>query len=275
MAPTASATPHFFRKSYATLFVIFALSLGVAPAWATDWRAYADALDASGDRVEAISAWKVLRFESADSSVQREASQRILSDYWQLGQFKEGIKELDRLKLDDAEALNWRGWFAFDLSQFSEAEYLWNVGGNSIYKGLLWARTGRRELAAQAWAGTDLPDPRVEPPRRSTWVAAVLSTVLPGMGQVYSGHVFDGIQAATFVGAFGLSTWSAFLYDQSKGEGYGWTAATASVTTLFYAANIYGAWKTAEYYNQSQDQVQYRQWERAVQKRGMPDLTRP
>jgi len=71
--------------------------------------------------------------------------------------------------------------------------------------------------------------------------SACMSAIVPGLGQVYSGYIVDGIISFAAV----LSTAMAGSYFKSKGEmGYSYTAYFFS--GLFYAGNIYGAYNGAE-----------------------------
>jgi hypothetical protein len=87
---------------------------------------------------------------------------------------------------------------------------------------------------------------------RSPALAVVLSAVLPGAGQAYSGHWFDAAQAFFFVGAFGVASYAAFRYEQSGDRPYILTPLTLAVTSVFYLANVLGAERTARFYNQRQ-----------------------
>ncbi len=101
------------------------------------------------------------------------------------------------------------------------------------------------ELGRVAAGAPDLP-------RRSPALAAALSALLPGAGQLYAGHPVDAAQALGFVGAFGFSTFLAYRYDHDRGGPYVFTGVSAALTALFYAANVLGAERSARYFNQRQ-----------------------
>jgi hypothetical protein len=86
-----------------------------------------------------------------------------------------------------------------------------------------------------------------ELPSRSPFLAACMSALLPGSGQIYSGHFYDGVQAFLFVGAFSLASYAAYRYDDRVNNNYLMTIGMSAVAALFHAANIFGAFKTAEY----------------------------
>ncbi len=86
-----------------------------------------------------------------------------------------------------------------------------------------------------------------ELPTRSPLLAACMSALLPGSGQIYSGHYYDGAQAFLFVGAFSLASFAAYRYDERMNNNYIMTIVMTAAATLFHVANIFGAYKTAEY----------------------------
>ncbi len=88
---------------------------------------------------------------------------------------------------------------------------------------------------------------------RSPFAATALSVVLPGAGQIYCGHYADGIQALTFVSAFAYMSYIANRYDVEHGKARARTYISLSLTSMFYIANLFGAGRTAEYYNQKQN----------------------
>jgi len=94
---------------------------------------------------------------------------------------------------------------------------------------------------------------RVEQARLTKWrnqaLAGWMSAILPGAGQWYSGHYFDGIQAFTFVTTFGLATYAAYRYESAFQRPRIGTALGVAVTGTFHIANIWGARQTALYRN--------------------------
>ncbi len=88
---------------------------------------------------------------------------------------------------------------------------------------------------------------------RSPIVSTALSALLPGAGQIYCGHYADGIQALTFVSAFAYMSYIANRYDVEHGKARARTYISLSLTSMFYIANLFGAERTAQYYNQKQN----------------------
>jgi len=265
-------------RPLALVLALAGLALGPAlPAVGLDRQAFARSLEAEGDWYRAIGVWKELRFEAltgSDRAGATGATQAIVADLWAAGQDRAGLQELARWADPAAPAtLDWTGLFQYRLQQYPGAEYAWRTSGHRRYLGLLLARTGRTDEARTLWGPGD-PDPGLKPTdARSPWVAAGASVLVPGLGQLYAGHGFDGAQALALVSFFGASTWGTFLYERQEGRGYGLTAASAAVTLVFEAANVYGAWKTAEYFNQNQEAARNRLWDEAVLSDPLPQLT--
>ena len=85
-------------------------------------------------------------------------------------------------------------------------------------------------------------------PRKSAKLAKILSIILPGAGQVYTGNWQDGLNAFVLNGALGFATVDAAL------DGY-YMDATLWATALFlryYQGNYYRAGKAAEAFNARQ-----------------------
>ncbi len=99
-----------------------------------------------------------------------------------------------------------------------------------------------RLLALKSNLGLNLP-------KKSPALAAILSSIIPGSGQIYTGHFFDGIQAMAYVGAFSLATYNAYRYDRDIKDSKAILLLSVAITGMFYSANILGAYKTAKFRN--------------------------
>jgi hypothetical protein len=86
-------------------------------------------------------------------------------------------------------------------------------------------------------------------PHRSPFLAAALSTVVPGAGQLYADHPVDGLQALLLLAALGTTSYVAWRWEYDDGRPYVWTGISWSITALFYGSNIVGAHRTAQMYN--------------------------
>ena len=83
---------------------------------------------------------------------------------------------------------------------------------------------------------------------RSPLLAALLSSFIPGSGRAYSGRLFDGIMG---LWTFYLTGSSAYLAIKDERTVAG--PSLAIVATYVYLGEIYGAWRTAKYYQKSID----------------------
>lgn len=87
-------------------------------------------------------------------------------------------------------------------------------------------------------------------PYTSPLLAGCMSAIIPGAGQVYSKHYFDGFQAFAFVSAFAYSTYTTYRYEQLSGSGHWGSSILLILTSAFHLSNIVGAVNTAGYRNE-------------------------
>ncbi len=85
---------------------------------------------------------------------------------------------------------------------------------------------------------------------KKPWISMGLSTVVPGLGKIYSGYWKDGLVSLVFVG---LSAWQSYRGFERNGvnSAYGWIYGGLSLG--FYIGNIYGSGKAANKYNYQHD----------------------
>jgi len=81
---------------------------------------------------------------------------------------------------------------------------------------------------------------------KSALLAASFSIVLPGSGRAYAGRPWDGLMGFLMVTFLGTVTQSSYQNDHNILGGI-----YLSATTIFYFGEIYGAWRTAKYYQPS------------------------
>jgi hypothetical protein len=74
---------------------------------------------------------------------------------------------------------------------------------------------------------------------KSPFLAATLSTLVPGLGKIYSGKTGEGISSLLTVGGLGLVTWEQYRHNGLKNYK---TIIAASLFSLFYIGNIYGSY---------------------------------
>lgn len=89
-------------------------------------------------------------------------------------------------------------------------------------------------------------------PHRSPTVAGVLSTLVPGSGQVYSGRTADGLY--TFVGMVVLGSASLYYADQER---YEVAIPVGMLSMFFYGNGIYQSIRSARAFNR-QHETQFR-----------------
>ena len=85
---------------------------------------------------------------------------------------------------------------------------------------------------------------KVDPPDKSPVLAGILSTIIPGLGKVYTENYADGLFAALLTGVFGYIAYTDFNADHRV---RGWIF--SGVAAFFYAGNIYGSVAAAQIYN--------------------------
>lgn len=140
----------------------------------------------------------------------------------------------------------YRGLIRLEVNQWDSAAAFFE----SVYKKYPDTRQGLlgKLLTEDAYSAKFLP-------RKSPFVATLFSSIVPGSGQLYSHHYYDGIQAFAYVGAFALASYAAYRYESKFNKNYIFTGLGVSVTAIFHLGNIIGAKKTAEYYNLRQKQI--------------------
>ncbi len=78
---------------------------------------------------------------------------------------------------------------------------------------------------------------------KSPLFAAALSIILPGTGRMYAGRFLDGFMGMWMIAISGTATYSSFQENKIiKGNFF------SAITFIFYIGEIYGAYRTAKYY---------------------------
>ncbi|MBN2789197.1 MAG: hypothetical protein JXR69_03330 [Candidatus Delongbacteria bacterium] len=89
-------------------------------------------------------------------------------------------------------------------------------------------------------------------------VSFLLSSIIPGSGQLYSGFTFDALSSFSYVATSGSAVYATWRYEFSKKESdrnYVLPAITSIGFTIFYITNLYNSVNVAEkanLFNQSQ-----------------------
>ena len=90
-------------------------------------------------------------------------------------------------------------------------------------------------------------------PRKSPWLAAAASAVVPGLGKIYAGRIGEGIESFLLTGISGAITAEHWVKDGPKD----WkTIAAAAFTAALYIGNIYGSYVSVSIYNNNLRDVQ-------------------
>jgi len=247
---------------------------------------FAESLMAENDFFRAITEYKRLAFYSSDDEVKRNCAYAIALAYLKSDHFSLSLAYLDALVnlpqvpeklLLKANLLYGVNFYCLHepvlaRNYFDKSVLTDTSGMPELFLGLLsaensaWQEASGFFRAAADKAGTtgygllavDLTKEILKGQtldRRSPFLAGMFSAVLPGSGQAYTGHWFDGLNAFTMVGLFGFSTYLAFSYESQQNKGYYvYTAISGIITSLFYFSNILGAARTAEYYTAKQRQ---------------------
>lgn len=100
---------------------------------------------------------------------------------------------------------------------------------------------------------------------RSRTLSTLLSSVVPGLGQVYSGRTGDGIYSFLTVASTGLITWWFVANSETKDRTHVKAAVFGSLTALFHIGNAYGANVAARDYNVMQKRRYLEQAERLLE----------
>jgi TM2 domain-containing membrane protein YozV len=107
---------------------------------------------------------------------------------------------------------------------------------------LLLARAGATPADAELarWQSEDRAflERQAALPRKSPWLAAGLSAVVPGLGRVYLGRWADGLFSFVLVGVVGGFAAHGF-YEDGRSSVRGWIL--GSTAALFYVGNVYGS----------------------------------
>jgi len=265
-----------------SLFILLCLFVLISPSRlsAGGNADYAQWLMNEKDYFRAISEYKRVLFDADDPEIRIHCKLQIAKAYYRSNKYRSSIQYMSRV-LNDPRArdsvkskaklylgLDYYGMKTPVLARqyfLGAAEYD-TTGLPDIYLSLLRAESGdwseagssyleiaerrkgteiaviARELAELSYCGDSIS-------YRNPGLAAIFSALIPGSGQFYCNHYYDGIQALIYVGAFTLASYAAYRYDRDINDNYVSTYATLSIASIFYIGNIVGAMKTAEYRN--------------------------
>jgi tetratricopeptide (TPR) repeat protein len=189
---------------------------------------------------EAMEVFSRLVKLETDTTLQRRSRYQMGMTYLMAGTSHSARKEFLALleEPDDAGFRKDRTTLALAATWFQERD--WEQAAATL-EGFEESHPGSALLEtaalvkANALAAEDLP-------RKSPFLAGLLSAVVPGLGQFYEGRWGDGIQALLITGVFGAAT-AASLYAEyhNNYSDYVVPSLVGSGFLVFYGANIYGA----------------------------------
>ncbi len=264
--------------------VILLISTLTSTCFSQSKQELADYLMKDHDYFRAISVYKELYFYSQNADLQNYCLLQIAYAYWKSNKYKSSIQFLTRLLNRPSissyyrdSAMIYMALNYYNLRLFSTAEdYLQKItsdtsGRSLYYLTLLEVEKGNFENASETYKKIYnlYPDQKIGTisnelsnyvlngltlKQKKPILAILFSTVLPGSGQFYCQHHYDGIQAFLYVSAFAFATYASYRYDKKFSNNYASTLIAFSITGLFHIGNIIGAGRTAKYYNLKQKQ---------------------
>ena len=125
-----------------------------------------------------------------------------------------------------------------------------------------WCLLRERRFAEGAAVFESLAEPDLQPlaamtgqdiPHRSRALATILSALVPGAGQLYSGRAGDGAYSFLVVAGTGLITWWFASDARHRDRTLVKTAILGTTAVVFHAGNIYGANIAARDFNRLQE----------------------
>ena len=240
---------------------------------------YANSLVTQRDYYRGISALKQAAYFADDPKTKALCTFKIGEAYQKSRKYKSSVEYLKRYIADTAaDTFLYRaqmylgasylqlGRYDKAVARFSLAENMKNDG-----TGLVWAAYSNVQQGEFAAASDRLQSiirqregeaialgsqeilraiDSYKGSRQSVLTASILSSLCPGLGQLYARHYYDAAQAFILVNSFAYMTYASYRLGALGEQSHLATALSAAVTGMFYYANILGAGRTAAYRNQ-------------------------
>ena len=184
---------------------------------------------------------RYIAYAAADTLLYR-AQMYLGASYLQLGRYDKAVASFslaERMKNDGA-GLVWAAYSSIQQGEFAASSH--------ILRSIVEDREGDAIALGSQEILREIATYRDS--RRSARTASILSTLCPGLGQLYARHYYDGAQAFILVNSFAYMTYASFRLGALDEQSHLATALSAAVTGMFYYANILGAGRTAAYRNQ-------------------------
>lgn len=195
----------------------------------------------AGQLEKAIPAYQFLIDTYPNSTLVARSTNNIAQCHILLGAKEQGIVSLENFLIkhkgsDLAPLAHFTiGMLHIDKNEWAQASQVWN-DVSSVYPDSPFTEVSAR--LARIVKNVDAL------PRRSPTVAGVLSVLVPGSGQIYSGKAIDGLSTFMSVAVFG----SASVYYTSK-ERYEVAVPVAVLGVFFYGNGIYQSIRAAQTFN--------------------------
>ena len=246
---------------------------------------FADALMRQADYYRAITEYKRVIYECPGDSLQKHSLLQIATAYRKSGKLRSSVRYSEAFlqRSDLSASQRWSGnvnlgmaYLEDHMPQFALpplriADASDTTGFPALCLGLADLQMRRLESAEacfskgeatsrdsmfrqQAAALARATEQFSRRPRKSSLAASLMSAVVPGAGQVYCGHTYDGIQAFLYTASAAFATYAMYRYEHDVKDHLALTYVGLSITTMFHSANILGAHRTARYYNWKQEQ---------------------
>ncbi len=220
------------------IFVTILLASGVfTPDMSID---FARNLENEGDYFRAITEYKRAYYELPDtgsySYLKDEVAYSIVKLSEKMDDLETARHFLDRIR--DKKTKRYKiqdGLWYFLNKDYREARKRWSFSDTLV--AWTYLKEKRFERAEKVFGKINIP-------YRSSFIAAMLSAVVPGLGKVYAGRTYDGIYS------FILNAGSFYLaYDACKNRRKPELYLYSGIFLFFYTGNVYGSFISARDFN--------------------------
>jgi putative component of membrane protein insertase Oxa1/YidC/SpoIIIJ protein YidD len=231
---------------------------------------FADYLYSSGEYSQAAAEYLRVRFASGKPGLSGYAGLMAGESYLRAGDLAQA-----RHAFGDLSAPTVRDFRHYGVARthFAEAEY---ADARASLDSITYSLLARQAKALDGWAffrqhrfadgasrlgaiGGDEPSLHLSSMdgrdirRRSRFASTLLSAIVPGAGQLYSGRAGDGAYTFLTVAGTGLVTWWFAADPATRDRTRVKVSIFGVITALFYAGNVYGANTAARDYNLLQE----------------------
>jgi putative component of membrane protein insertase Oxa1/YidC/SpoIIIJ protein YidD/TM2 domain-containing membrane protein YozV len=231
---------------------------------------FADYLYSSGEYSQAAGEYLRVRFASSSPGLGGYAGLMVGESYLRAGNLAQARRAFGDLSASMVEGFRQYG---IARTEFAAADY---AGTRTALYSVTSPILTRRARALEGWTffrqrrftegasvlstlGSDEPSRHLSSMdgrgirRRSRLASTLLSAILPGAGQLYSGRAGDGAYSFLTVAGTGLATWWYAADLRHRDRTRVKVSIFGVITALFYAGSVYGANTAARDYNQLQE----------------------